>query len=255
MFVEPLESRTLMAFTQGHDTLAIRGTPGDDRIVITAIYNGAFRYQVTVNDAAPRLYGIQRYSRIVISGQGGNDFIESRLGTSAGPLTPVSEVHLNGGVGTDTLVGGGGRDTLSGGAGNDVLLGRDGNDRLNGGPGRDLVSGGAGQDLFEGGSGEVLLDLSQDRDYDVVRKSSSRGALLGTLTPVPGAGSTSTGWTLQNLPDLGSFDIDVQANDLSDRATALTGQTVRARGRLDLRDFESRPRTLVLLTESLTPAP
>ncbi len=83
-------------------------------------------------------------------------------------------IHLDGGLGNNTLIGAGfddslyggdGNDTINGGAGKDSIFGGDGNDNLSGGAGNDTIYGGAGDDTITTTSGEDWLygGLGKDR--------------------------------------------------------------------------------------------
>jgi hypothetical protein len=109
------------------DTLVVDGSPGDDRILISAT-------------ARPDTV------RVLIAGR------------SAGRFGPVKRIVVNAGEGNDTVLvspavtlpvrinGGGGNDVLRGGAGPDLVMGEGGDDRLIGSAGRDALDTGPGRD-------------------------------------------------------------------------------------------------------------
>lgn len=247
MFVEPLEFRCLMSTAQGHDTLNIVGTGGNDHIVIAAAYSKGWKFRVTINNDAPKDYYLYKFSHIVINGGAGNDYIEADLGL---PYLPNVGVKLLGGGGNDTLVGGSENDTLNGGAGADLLFGNGGSDSLAGGPGSDIVAGGDGQDLFEGGPGEILVDYSIG-DRDVLRHSAKARFVTGTL--VNGLTGESTGYRLDDIPAFGSLDLQFKGADMKASADALAGQPVRVRGKIVIINYADRGSAATLVVQNILP--
>ena len=74
--------------------------------------------------------------------------------------------NLTGGnAATSILRGFGGNDIMHGGSGNSVLLGGDGTDTLQGGAGRNFLIGGRGTDTLHGGSGDNIL-VGGSTSYD-----------------------------------------------------------------------------------------
>jgi uncharacterized delta-60 repeat protein len=153
--------------------LKIQGTPKADKIVFRRHLDG---FEVL---SIPGRFAFHAFSRIEISGAGGDDLIDA-----SSSLVPVvadggdGNDSILGGAGADSLVGGNGRDSLFGGRGDDTLLGGNGNDYLNGGPGKDhlfgeagndqlfafdlqvdVLDGGAGFDRFKGDADDVLGDV------------------------------------------------------------------------------------------------
>ncbi|HSI34117.1 MAG TPA: hypothetical protein VK986_11060, partial [Tepidisphaeraceae bacterium] len=99
------------------------------------------------------------FSRIEITGLGGNDTIDASIAT-----VPVT---VDAGAGNDFVLGGAADDTLVGGVGHDTLFGGNGQDRLEGGDGGDYLNGGPGGDTIFGGAGNDQV-LSTDALYDYI---------------------------------------------------------------------------------------
>jgi len=94
-------------------TLTVRGTEGDDVLVVSRSGNW-----LTV---AGRSFDASSVRLLVISGGGGNDLIRDESDMSA------------------IIFGGAGNDTIYGGRGHDVIYGGHGNDTIYGGPGNNLL--------------------------------------------------------------------------------------------------------------------
>lgn len=235
MQVEPLESRRLYSVSQGHDTLNIVGTGGDDRISVTLRNDHGWKIVSTINGVEQKPAYMYQFSHIVISAGAGNDYVEVDLGPSSFPFALIQGAKVLGGAGNDTLVGGSGPDTLDGGAGADVLIGNAGNDSLNGGGGTDIVGGGAGQDLFEGGPGEILVDYSR-LDYDVLRNPVKATFATGRLTNLVQNSKTGTlDGRVTNIPGFGGLNVQFKGSNRA-TATALDGKLVGVRGKLQIID-------------------
>ncbi len=176
--IEFLESRRLCsasAVLHAH-TLTIRGTPGDDNIVL-----GLSSNSLLVNlDGQLAAFPADKVKHITIQALGGNNFVNAgafadNLASIFPGATPITApIKILAGSGNDTLFGGNGNDTLKagsghdrlyGGAGNDLLIerflsyerdsffGQSGNDTLVGGNGDDYLDGGPGKDLLHGHAG------------------------------------------------------------------------------------------------------
>jgi Ca2+-binding RTX toxin-like protein len=104
----------------GKVSLFVRGTDGDDTIVVRPVGTSRSSYVITYNGTAETVTGVT--GRVYVDGLGGNDSIRV-------PAVRVPVV-LDGGAGNDTLVAGAGNDSLTGGPGDDVLDGGPGVDRL-----------------------------------------------------------------------------------------------------------------------------
>ena len=107
------------------DTVAIKGTNGDDVISVTmdgtTLTISGLPEQVVIHNFEAAL------DHLVIDGLGGDDVIEATT-----LLAPFG-IAANGGEGDDVLIGGAGNDVLDGGPGDDVLIGGAGNDVLTNG--------------------------------------------------------------------------------------------------------------------------
>lgn len=124
------------------DRLIVRGTMGNDRIVLDAPGLRSNHTEVTVTG----------WELLQVKTLGGHDQV---LIANA----DLINVTVNGGAGNDTIIGGHRRDVLVGGSGQDLLAGRDGSDRLVGGRGTDVLLGGSDNDQILGSFDEdVILD-------------------------------------------------------------------------------------------------
>ena len=128
------------------DTFAINGGGGAD-----AIHVAASGTQVLVDGLAAtvELRG-DTGDRLVVSGNGGDDFIDA-----SGNLAANTQVTFDGGAGSDRVLGGNGADLLLGGSGNDFVDGNQGNDIALLGAGDDVFQWdpGDGSDVIDGGAG------------------------------------------------------------------------------------------------------
>jgi hypothetical protein len=251
MLVEPLESRRLYSVSQGHETLSIVGTGGDDQISVSVTYDHGWKFKATVN-GTDKLYYMYRFSRVVISAGAGNDFVQVNLGPSSNaPFAPVAGAKVLGGGGQDTLVGGSGRDSLEGGAGADILIGNGGNDFLNGNGGNDIVAGDGGQDLYQGGPGQALVDYARS-DNDVLLKPVQSTFVTGRLTRLrvdPKSGVMTA--RLRHVAGVGTLDVEFKGKDKKSMARALAGKLVSVRGRMFV--VGAGPRVMMLV-QSIVPA-
>ena len=105
------------------DTITVNGSNGDNVFGVTGDSGGVsvFGLQAEVNI----FFTEAANDRLVLNGQGGNDFIDASSLEADG-------IQL----------------TMNGGLGNDVLIGSEGNDLINGGDGNDTAFMGAGDDTF-----------------------------------------------------------------------------------------------------------
>jgi Ca2+-binding RTX toxin-like protein len=171
LLVEELATRALPSASPitlgGSGTLSIRGTIGDDTVVVAIDANNSNLLDVFYNDSSTPLQVFDLtqtpVTRISFSGYSGNDYfststaITCKLNGGYGNDTLVggsANDRITGGSGDDNLSGGGGDDTVSSGAGNDVVDGGDGSDRITGDGGNDNIVGGTGDDTITGGSGD-----------------------------------------------------------------------------------------------------
>ncbi len=131
------------------DTLAVGGTTGADKIIITPADSTGTSVSVSINGVLQMTSQVA--GQIVVFGQGGNDTIQIKS-ASINKVTVYVAVpaELFGGSGSNTL-------DVSGSTANNVLVGGAGNDVLTGGRGRDLLIGGGGPDTLTAGSGDDIL--------------------------------------------------------------------------------------------------
>ena len=114
--VEALEGRDCPAVNFFNGVLTVTGTSGADTLVVTQS-GGTITAQGQSFNAAS-------VTRVVVTGQGGNDVIQNNTAKPA---------NLFGGTGNDTIYGGSATDRIFGGQGADKLYGKLGNDFLFGG--------------------------------------------------------------------------------------------------------------------------
>jgi Ca2+-binding RTX toxin-like protein len=166
LFVEPLESRRLLAAMHADldasGVLTLAGTGKSDRIEI-----GGDSTQLTVSfNKQSFQFNTADVTGINIDGGGGNDWIwvDDNVLVDAVLSGSAGNDRIHGGGGNDTISGGKGNDRLSGGAGNDTISGGAGNDWVWGDDGDDVVHGDAGNDHVFGGAGndQVFGDAGQD---------------------------------------------------------------------------------------------
>ena len=119
----------------------------------------------------------------------GSDLAETIVGGSL-----ISNDHLYGGDGVDTLLGNGGSDYLQGDAGNDTLNGGNGADRMLGGQGNDTyIVDNSGDSVTEG------LNNGSDRVQSSVTFAFNTGDNLEDLTLTGTSDINGTGNELDNL--------------------------------------------------------
>ena len=175
--VEGLERRIVLAagigFDRGSRTVTIVGSGGNDA---AEVRQQGPNIIVSLNSAlgrCSRMVGSAAVSRIVFTGQAGNDTFTNQTaivsradgGAGADVLRGGSAAdELIGGDGNDQLFGEGGNDTIDGGRGNDSAFGEAGADTLRGGGDDDVLSGGKGVDELLGGSGNDSLDAGEGDD-------------------------------------------------------------------------------------------
>ncbi len=129
--------------SQSVDSLFIVGSADNDEIVVTPneIYMlGIDGASIPFDPAGLRVY---------VNGNEGDDSITL--------LPGISDIHLHGDEGNDTLIGSSGDEVLEGGDDDDELFGRGGNDTLRGGRGSDTLHGGDDDDFLYGGDDQDAL--------------------------------------------------------------------------------------------------
>jgi Ca2+-binding RTX toxin-like protein len=136
---------------EGNDTARFNGTADADQIDVFA--NGT---EASVVAPANARLDVTAVESTVVLGLGGADTFGS-----AGNVSPLTTLTIDGGDDGDTLRGGNGADLLIGGPGNDVVDGNQGSDRalLGGGDDRFQWDPGDGNDTVEGQDGSDLLDF------------------------------------------------------------------------------------------------
>lgn len=145
----------------GGGGLVVRGTDGDDIIVISRrVGTNGPEAVLNINGVESSVVYLNGETIRVFAGKG-NDIVVMDESTAV-----TWSAQLYGEQGHDLLVGASRGDYLDGGEGRDTLLGQAGADTLIGGAGSDEVHGGAGVDIIQAvGSGNdwIHLDL-----YDLV---------------------------------------------------------------------------------------
>jgi uncharacterized delta-60 repeat protein len=157
------------------DTLHVRGTAGNDVVIIRTRNDG--RVEVESSGAVLASFSAADVHRIAVAADDGNDFVDARdltAITTAGVDFPVT---IDGGRGADVLVGHVGRDRITGGPDDDRIHGWDGNDWLSGNAQKDRVGGGAGDDSVLGNGGRDFVD--GDTGDDTLHGGDQPDTLLG----------------------------------------------------------------------------
>lgn len=179
MYVDRLESRTLLSSSLSAGILSIVGTDAADMVLV---YKGTATTLIVSENGVQKSYAVSTVKKISADSKGGNDRIE----ISKSLTIPTS---LAGNSGNDTITGGGGADTVVGGSGNDllsdsiggaVLRGGDNNDTLRGGTGVDALLGEAGDDVLDGGTGSDYLDGGAG--YDTADYSARSAPISASLS-------------------------------------------------------------------------
>jgi Ca2+-binding RTX toxin-like protein len=114
------------------DTVIVKGTEGDDGIVVIGDASGT---SVLGLAAAVNITGAESANDVLtIEALAGDDLVDA-----SSVATGAIQFTADGGDGDDVLIGGAGDDTLLGGSGDDFLFGGPGLDILDGGPGDNTV--------------------------------------------------------------------------------------------------------------------
>ena len=114
------------------DTVIVKGTPGNDAVVIT---NSTAGVSVLGLSAIVNIVGSDpTLDELILLMLAGDDVV-----TADGLPSGLIKLTVDGGLGNDVLTGSAGDDTLLGDEGDDVLIGGPGLDVLNGGPGNNLI--------------------------------------------------------------------------------------------------------------------
>jgi len=151
------QSITIKAVDLQGTILAIGGTTGSDKIVVTP-NDSQGSLKVTIGAASQGVFA-PPLSQIQVYGQAGNDTIQ----LASKKIKNVTYYVTVGAV----VFGNAGNDTLDAGGStaNNVLSGGDGADTLTGGAGRDVLLGGAGGDVLHGGGDDDVL-IGNATDFD-----------------------------------------------------------------------------------------
>jgi Ca2+-binding RTX toxin-like protein len=185
-FLEPLESRRLLAVTASFSSVSgmlnVFGDNLDNTITISRNAGG----DILVNGGAVSITGgtptVANTALMQVFGQGGNDTITLNEANGALP-----RANLFGGTENDTLIGGSAADMLFGQAGNDTLLGKGGADFLFGGVGNDTLTGGDANDSVFGESDDDRIIWNPGDDTDL----NEGGSGIDTIEVNGGNGSES----------------------------------------------------------------
>ena len=168
---ENLESRQLLSVSLVSGVLTVKGTTGEDSVVVSLVNGDATKVDVAVN-GVHNDFDFSSITKVVVYGGDGNDLIKvdnsfgnvllsTVLKGGAGDDLLIGGVkydYLLGGLGDDELRGMGGSDLLNGEDGLDKLIGYAGNDTLLGGLANDLLEGNLGNDILKGGFGDDLIE-------------------------------------------------------------------------------------------------
>ena len=210
--MHPLEPRRLLSATLDHGWLTIRGTQGDDAIVvgdssgdlIVSLKSRIFRF-ATTDVQLVIVYGGRGNDTIdcghssvscFVRGEGGNDVIfgsahdDTIIGGNGKDqiFGDDGDDLLVGNSGSDSLFGGGGQDTVFGVKGSDELHGDDGDDSLVGGRGNDIVFGDAGADRLSENNTNWVPDFGNCSNPNYYA-----GRNVGSLFFEPGPGLINLG--------------------------------------------------------------
>jgi Ca2+-binding RTX toxin-like protein len=113
------------------DTVIVKGTDGNDVIVVASDANGI---AIVGLSAQIHVKGSESTDQLHVITGAGDDVVEAS-GLAPGAI----QLTEDGGDGNDILIGSAGNDVLLGGAGDDVLVGGGGQDVLDGGPGDNIL--------------------------------------------------------------------------------------------------------------------
>lgn len=153
-------------------------SPEADNATISEFSTNPEDMRYNVETAHRRMVFDLEFAELNVDGGDGDDVLQ--VNSQARPaLLPI---HLDGGLGNDTLTGHAGRDLLHGQGGNDAVLGGGGDDEVTGGSGNDTVrgqagndtvAGDAGDDLIDGGVGSDLLDEFAETNFTLLNGSAT----------------------------------------------------------------------------------
>ncbi len=213
MVWNPGDDSDLMEGGDGIDTVEVNGGGGNE--VFTATANGT-RIAFDRLDPAPFALDIGSSEILVVRMNGGNDRF-----SSAGNLSALIQLSVDGGAGDDTILGGNGIDRLLGGDGDDFVDGQQGND---------VVFLGAGRDTFQWdpGDGSDTVD-GQDGDDAMVFNGSAGSEILEASAIAGGVRFTrNIGAVVMDLHGIERIDVNALANTDTIVVGDLSGTDVTA---------------------------
>jgi Ca2+-binding RTX toxin-like protein len=134
-------------------TLIIRGTNGDDSLVLALRAGDPSTLDLIVGGSRFDSFSRARFGAIVVDARSGDDSVA--IDESNGAFTTATPTTIAGGPGNDRIAGGSGAETLVGGDGDDSVDGNRGNDvaRLGAGDDTFVWDPGDGSDTVEGEDG------------------------------------------------------------------------------------------------------
>ena len=143
---------------------SIKGTEGDDTILISTNANGSLT--ITVNDQDSLVFPREAKPRLIIDGRKGNDtiIVDSKVAVPLNITGGEGDDYIVGGSGDDVIVDNAGANTIYGGAGRDRIVAHGVNlptggkgSTIYGGEGRDYIEGGNANDIIFGGEGDEVI--------------------------------------------------------------------------------------------------
>ncbi|MBC7855334.1 MAG: hypothetical protein IAF94_18045 [Pirellulaceae bacterium] len=159
-------------FNPGNNALLVRGTSGNDNIIVEPF--GTNKIRVICN-TSKFVFTASTFQRIVVIAEEGRDrvVVQASLAIPAELFGDEGNDELFSAKGNDILHGGSGDDRMFGGLGNDAMLGdagvdfmygQNGNDTMRGGDGNDQIWGEAHNDALFGESGNDGVYGGADQD-------------------------------------------------------------------------------------------
>jgi hypothetical protein len=200
--------------TVANDALTIRGTSGDDRIVLRLALGAPGTLEIDFGDDGTAEHSFDRstFSAIEVFASSGRD--QFRIDQANGTFIDEA-ITVNGGSGNDNLNGGDGAETFVGGSGNDAVDGNRGDDVGVLGSGNDSFKWdpGDGSDIVEGQSGTDTLDFNGANVAEIMSLS-AEGERSVFLRNVANIRMDMDGVERLDLTALGGVDT-MTVNDMS----------------------------------------
>jgi Ca2+-binding RTX toxin-like protein len=164
------------------ETAIVDGTPGPDRIILTAHFQSLGEvtdrvFELTINGVAETLHSEDGVGGFDIRGGDGDDTVIIKARDASARADLFDPIRVDGGAGNDRIAGNLGNETLIGGSGKDKIDGNGGNDHLYGSGGNDHLSGGAGSDRLYGDNGDDYLNGGSSGDR--LKGGAGRDTLAG----------------------------------------------------------------------------